>query len=233
MIKFAEDENSWQDHEIENLLIYYKKYGKEWFNKNFKLLTRPKEYLYWARPGGYLEQLSLNGDTLKSLGPYKSETIYAIFSSPDKTKLWMISNCYKTRSSKLRQYEIEANDFYEKLEWTDPKINEAQLGVVSSDGASLFIAHKDGFLRKWDTKERFVEKEYKHKKEFSWVECLSLTPDGQFILFGSRSQDRFILRKCSTKNLKVNFFIIFKGYCRLLLVFEGKGYFIKGNTDRK
>lgn len=205
MNKFANDENNWKESEIDNLFRYYKKYGIEWFNKNFSLGSRPKEYLYWARPGGYLEQLALNGDTLKSLGPYKSETIYAIFSSPDRTSLWMISNCYKTRSSKLREYQIEPNDFYEKLEWTDPKIYEAQLGVVSNDGNHLFIAHKDGNLRKWSTKKREIVKEFKHKKEFSWVECLSLTSDGQFVLFGSRSQDRFILRKCSTKNLKVVF----------------------------
>jgi WD40 repeat protein len=202
MMLKSSDNPDWTIAELGNLMDLTKKYGIDWFNKNFSLTRKPKEYLYWARPGGYLEQLTLAGDTLKSLGPYKSETIYSIFSSPDRQHLWMISNCYKTRSSKLREYRIETDDFYERLEWSDPKIEEAQLGVVSTDGRHLFIAHKDGYLRKWCSKTREVVKAYKHKKEFSWVECLSLTEDGGFILFGARSGDRYILRKCTTKNLK-------------------------------
>ena len=164
-------DNNWSESDLNKLMTYVKKYGIDWFNKNYSLTRKPKEYLFWARPGGHLEQLTLTGDTIKVLGPYKSETIYSIFSSPCRQVLWMISNCYKTRSSKLREYKIESDDFYERLEWIDPKIEEAQLGVVSLDGNYLFIAHKDGFLRKWSTKKREIAKESKHKKEFSWVEC--------------------------------------------------------------
>ena len=167
----SESQSDWSEADLNKLMGYVKKYGIEWFNKNYSLTRKPKEYLFWARPGGHLEQLTLTGDTIKVLGPYKSETIYSIFSSPCRQVLWMISNCYKTRSSKLREYKIESDDFYERLEWIDPKIEEAQLGVVSLDGNHLFIAHKDGFLRKWSAKKREVVKEYKHKKEFSWVEC--------------------------------------------------------------
>ena len=85
----------WTIAELQNLVALTQKYGIDWFNKNYSLTRKPKEYLFWARPGGYLDQLTLAGDTLKSLGPYKSETIYSIFSSPDRQHLWMISNCYK------------------------------------------------------------------------------------------------------------------------------------------